>query len=115
METANYIIRLEDWAGIRELTLMSIGTDKGSWWADPSFGSELWILRQAGKVDSGTAGTFQQMLAECLAWLTGDGLAEKIICSASPFRKNGIEYTVTVEKPGKDPVIVKDTWYGLQA
>ena len=41
--------KLENWQDIRELILMSIGTDKGRWWADKEFGSELWKLRQSGK------------------------------------------------------------------
>ena len=46
---------IESWNDIRELVLMSIGTDKGTWWADPNFGSDLWILRQEGKVTGKTA------------------------------------------------------------
>lgn len=33
--------KIENWSDIRELVLMSIGTDKGRWWAYPEFGSEL--------------------------------------------------------------------------
>jgi hypothetical protein len=49
-------IRIEQWVSIEELALMSIGTDKGTWWADPDFGSELWLLKKEGKVDGQTAG-----------------------------------------------------------
>jgi hypothetical protein len=60
MERENKPARIEGWNNARELVLMSIGTDKGSWWADPDFGSELRLLRQAGRVDGRTAGTFRQ-------------------------------------------------------
>jgi phage gp46-like protein len=50
-------MRLEQWASIEELARMSIGTDKGAWWADPGFGSELWLLKKEGKVDGRKAGT----------------------------------------------------------
>ena len=43
------------------------GTDKGRWWANPDFGSELWLLRQAGKVDGTTAGKVRAMVLECTA------------------------------------------------
>jgi phage gp46-like protein len=103
-------VRIEGWADIRELALMCIGTDKGTWWADPSFGSELWMLRQEGKVDSRTAGRVQQMILGCLAWMKEDGLAAGIECRAERAGKNEIAYYVTIARPKGDTVIVKDTW-----
>lgn len=61
MDAAN----IEDWTDIRQLILMCVGTDKGRWWASPDFGSELWLLRQAGKVDGTTAGKVRAMVLEC--------------------------------------------------
>jgi phage gp46-like protein len=107
-------IRLESWADVRELALMSIGTDKGSWWADPDFGSELWILRREGRVTGRTAGTLRRMIGECLQWLKDDGVAAGVECEAEQSGKNEITYTVTVSRPNGDPVIVKDTWDALQ-
>jgi phage gp46-like protein len=106
-------IRIEQWADVTELVRMSIGTDKGSWWADPGFGSELWKLHQAGKVDNRTAGTFQQFLYECLKWLKDGGIAGDVICAAERSGKNEIAYTVTVLRPQREPLIVKDTWNAL--
>ena len=107
-------IRIENWTDVRELVQMSIGTDKGSWWADPAFGSELWKLRQAGKVDNRTAGTFRQYLQECLKWLEDGGIAEDIVCSAERYGKNEIAYSVTALRPDREPLIIKDTWNALQ-
>jgi phage gp46-like protein len=106
-------IRLEQWADVRELVRMSVGTDRGSWWADPGFGSELWKLRQEGKVDNRTAGTFQRMLDDCLAWLKDGGIAGDIVCAAERVGKNEIAYTVTVLRPKKEPLMVKDCWNAL--
>jgi phage gp46-like protein len=75
-------IRIEQWNDIRELALMSIGTDKGTWWADLNFGSELWLLRQNGKVDGQTAGTLRRMVLESLQWIIQISLAVKIECTA---------------------------------
>jgi len=106
--------RIENWTDIREITLMCIGTDKGTWWADPSFGSELWILRQEGKVDNRTAGRVQQMILGCLQWMKADGIASEIDCNAEQAGKNEIAYLVTILRPNGDKVIVKDTWYAVK-
>jgi phage gp46-like protein len=107
-------IKIENWAGIRELVLMCIGTDKGAWWADQSFGSELWKLRQEGKVNNRTVGRVQQMVLECLAWMKTDGLAAGIDCRAEQTGKNEIDYLVTITKHNGDQVRVKDTWYAVK-
>jgi phage gp46-like protein len=107
-------VRIEHWTDVRELVLMSIGTDKGSWWADPAFGCELWKLRQAGKVDNRTAGTVQQMIQDCVQWLKDDGLAGDLTCAAERSGKNEIAYTVTVLRPDTKPLIIKDLWHALQ-
>ena len=108
------VTRIENWTDIRELVLMCIGTDRGTWWADPSFGSELWILRQEGNVDNRTAGRVQQMILDCLMWLKDDGLAADIECYAERAGKDEIAYSVTVLRPSGDPVIVKDTWNAVK-
>jgi len=107
-------VRIENWADIQELALMSIGTDKGAWWADPNFGSELWMLRQEGKVDNRTAGRVQQMILDCLMWMKNDGIAADIDCQAEQVGKNEIAYSVKVLRPSGDPIIVKDTWYAVK-
>ena len=106
-------VRLEDWTDIQELVAMSIGTDKGLWWADPSFGSELWILRQEGKVDDSTAGKVKTMILECTDWLKRDGIVKDITCEAKRLGKNEIGYAVTVLKPDGKNLLVKDVWNGI--
>jgi len=104
-------VKIEQWANIKELVSMSIGTDKGLWWADPTFGSELWKLKQSGKVNSKTAGTVEQIILESLAWLIADRLVSNITCRAEQTGKNQIAYTVTVLRPdGGQPIIIKDVW-----
>jgi phage gp46-like protein len=89
---------------------MSIGTDKGAWFADPDFGSELWLLKKEGKVDGQTAGKLERMLRECLQWLINDGLAATVDCTAERSGKNRIDYRVTVTRPDGSPVTVKEAW-----
>ena len=106
--------RIENLADIRELVFMCIGTDKGTWWADPAFGSELWILRQEGKVDNRTAGRVKQMILDCLMWLKDDGLAADVDCQAERAGKNEIAYSVNVLCPNGNTVIVKDVWNAVK-
>jgi phage gp46-like protein len=103
-------VRIEQWDDIRELALMSIGTDKGAWWADPAFGSELWLLRKNGKVDGQTAGTVRRMVLECLQWIVTDRLAAKINCTAERTGKNEIRYHVTIIRPNGNNVLLTEVW-----
>lgn len=107
-------IAIENWTDIRELVMMSIGTDKGKWWADPSFGSDLWIIRQEGKVNERTAGTVQRTIIDATKWLVDDGLATLIDCKAERSGKNEISYTVMVQKPDGNTIDIKDTWDAIQ-
>jgi phage gp46-like protein len=103
-------IRIEQWDSVPELVRMSIGTDKGTWFADPNFGSELWLLKKAGKVDGQTAGTLERMLRESLQWLVDDGLAATVDCAAERTGKNRIDYQVIVSHPDGSSETVKDRW-----
>jgi phage gp46-like protein len=104
---------IENWADIRELALMSIGTDKGSWWADPAFGSELYLLKANGKVDGKTAGTLRRMLQECLAWIIDDGIAKQISCLTERTGKNEITWVIEITKPDGDNLFIRETWNGI--
>jgi phage gp46-like protein len=101
---------IENWADIRELVLMSIGTDKGSWRADPVFGSGLRLLRQSGKTTGNTAGELRRLILETTAWLVADGLAQRIECEAECSGRDRIAYTVTVCHSGTDSVFVTGVW-----
>jgi phage gp46-like protein len=103
-------IRIEQWTSIGELVRMSIGTDKGTWFADPAFGSELWLLKKEGKVDDQTTGKLERMVRESLQWLVSDSLALAVDCAAERNGKSRIDYLVTVTRPDGSPVIVKEVW-----
>jgi phage gp46-like protein len=103
-------IRIEQWASIEELVKMSIGTDKGTWFADPGFGSELWLLKKTGKVDGQTAGTLEWLVRESLQWLITDGLAAGVDCKTERNGKSRIDYRVTVTKPDGSAATVQEAW-----
>jgi phage gp46-like protein len=102
--------RIENWSDIRELVLMSIGTNKGTWWADPGLGSEMWLLKQKGKIDGGTADALKRMIHESLQWLITDALAKKIDVETERQGKNTIAYSVTVYRQDATSVIIKEVW-----
>jgi phage gp46-like protein len=103
-------VKVENWADIRELVLMSIGTNKGTWWADESFGSELWLLRRSGKVTGQTAGTLRRMILEATSWLVTDGLVKSIECTAEAGPADKIPYTVTVYRADGESELIKEVW-----
>ena len=103
-------VRIENWNDIKELVLMSIGTNKGTWWADPDFGSEIWLLKQTGKVDGGTADALKRMVLESAQWIIDDGLAQKITCATERRGKNIIAYTVSVYRESAADIIIKEVW-----
>jgi phage gp46-like protein len=103
-------IRIEDWMSIPDLVRMRIGTNKGTWFADPAFGSELWLLKKARKVDGQTAGILERMVRESLQWLIDDGLVLAVECTAERNGKSRIDYQVAVTVPAGAPVTVKEAW-----
>jgi phage gp46-like protein len=89
---------------------MSVGTNKGTWWADSGFGSDLWLLKQGGKNTAQTAGTLRRMVLEATAWLVADGLVKKIECVAERVGKNEIAYTVTVYRNDGGNELINEVW-----
>lgn len=102
--------KIENWQDIRELALMSIGTNKGTWWADTDFGCELWKLKQTGKVNGATVETARRMILESLSWLKQDGLAKDINCIATQSGKNSIAWVVQIYRPNGETISVEDSW-----
>lgn len=102
---------IENWLDVKELVKMSIGTNKGTWWADPELGSELWLLKQNGKVSGETAGMLRRMVLESVRWLVAGGHVKNIDCAAERTGKNEITYTVIVYKAnGASETLVKEAW-----
>ncbi|MDR1031032.1 MAG: phage GP46 family protein [Treponema sp.] len=107
------MVKIEQWADIRELVQMSIGTNKGTWWADPSFGSDLWLLRQTGKINGQTADTLRHLILQATQWLVSDGLVQEITCQAERSGKNEITYEVTVIRANGPHELLKEVWHAL--
>jgi phage gp46-like protein len=113
MEQENKSVAIENWGDMRELVCMSIGTNKGTWLADPHFGSDLWLLKKTGKVDGQTAGTLERVIRESLQWLIQDKLAASVDCTAERSGKSRIDYRVTVTRPDGSLVAVEEAWNAI--
>ena len=113
MATAHSIARIDRPGDIKVLVEMSIGTDRGTWWADPSFGSDLWLFRQRGKVDTRTASAVRQEILRCTRWIVDDGLAQSIECEAWLNDKTRVDYRVLVTRPDGSTELIEGVWDGI--
>jgi len=104
---------LESFMSIRQLVEMSIGTDWETWWADPAFGSKLWILRSSGKTGPSLASDVRQAILDSTAWLKDDGLVSSIEVDAESIGKYRVDYTVKVPRPDGSTDLIKDVWDGI--
>lgn len=104
---------LEEFQSIELLVQMSIGTDRGLWWADPEFGSDLWKIRRYGKVGPQTVGEVKRAIEDALKWIKSDGLADSIDVEAVQAGRTMIAYSVSITRPDGSTASVKDVWNGL--
>lgn len=100
---------LENYSNIETLALMSIHTDRGAWWADTDFGSELYTLK-GSKITNETPSIVCSMLIECLAWLKKDELAKDIEIETKLKDKNSVYYKVVIIKPEGKNILIEDVW-----
>ena len=89
---------------------MSLGTDRGAWHADPDFGSDLWLLKQGGKVDGQTAAAVERAVAEALQWLIAGGIARSVECRAERNGKSRIDFLATITRPDGSQAKIKEAW-----
>lgn len=97
---------------IKTLALMSIHTDKGMWWGNDNFGSEIYTLL-GGKLTKETLATFKAMVEECLAWIVADGIASEINVEAKLKDRNTVEYKIIVARPNEKDEIINEVWTWL--
>lgn len=81
------------------LVSVSLGTDKGRWWCeDTTVGSEIWRLRQRGRLTKETLALFRGYVLAALEWLTIEGLAKEVTVIAEIDRQR-INYRITITSP----------------
>ncbi|WP_020613097.1 phage GP46 family protein [Sediminispirochaeta bajacaliforniensis] len=106
-------VAIENYMSISVLVQMTLGTDRGRWWADPEFGSDLWLLRQTGKTTADLLTDVKQEIIRALSWLKDDGIAEDVECETELTGKNRINYNVKITKPSGASEIIEGVWYGF--
>ena len=99
-----------DTQSIADLVQMSVGTEKGSWFADPAFGSELHTIE---KVDGNTAFVVQRMIVQATRWLLDDGLAADITVGAQRLGRNGISWQALITRPEGGGELVEGVWHAV--
>lgn len=84
--------------------IMSLAVKKGSWWFNPTFGSELHTLARAKATDS-TAQLVKTYVQSALKWLISSGkltsvtVITEIIPSSGSAQRGRINYLVTAIAP----------------
>ena len=107
-------VRIEQFLTVKTLVLMSIGSDRGKWWADPDFGSDLWKLRQTGKTGPEMVKAVRQEILRCTKWIVQDGLVQTIECETYQNGRNRIDWKVIVTYLDGATEIIGDTWNGIE-
>ncbi len=107
------LVLLEAWRSVATLLAMSIGTNRGTWWADPAFGSDLYLLRQTRKVTTKTVNDVRQELIRCTAWVKTDGLVKEIEGDRPAGRPHEIDYLVKAFRPDGTEEMVEGVWSAL--
>lgn len=101
--------RIESGTDIRTLVQMTLGTDRGQWWADPDFGSDLWRLRQSGKLGPDVAAKVEAEIKRALAWLVSDRAVQSIAVSTRIADKTRIDYAVLVTRD-QETLQIEGVW-----
>ena len=77
------------------------GQSRQGWWADPTLGSRLWLLKRA-KLTAKLLGTARQYCEQALAWLVTEGIASAVSVVVERYGKAGFALAVSVTRP-RDP------------
>lgn len=101
--------RIESGTDIRTLVQMTLGTDRGLWWADPDFGSDLWRLRQSGKLGPDVAAKVEAEIKRALAWLVSDSVVQSIAVSTRIADKTRIDYAARVTRD-QETLLIEGVW-----
>lgn len=74
---------------------MPAGKRRG-WWADPTYGSLLWIYSQGGRLAGATTDAVRAALADALQPLVDDGTAQSVATEAERTDVSEIRAAATV-------------------
>lgn len=76
-------------------------SDRGGWWADPNFGSKLWLIMKTGKLLPNTPELAKQYIVAALQNLKTAGVLGEIevTVEATGSPKSALTATIVMHKP----------------
>ena len=86
-------------AGLQTAITISLLTDLGSWWGDPTLGSKLYLLKQS-TLTQDTLNAAQDYAVQALQWLLDDGVAGAVNVVATATSLNTMKLAVTITQAG---------------
>jgi phage gp46-like protein len=97
----------------RDDDVLPEGYDRSGWWADPTFGSRLWLLRRSPLTDAVVAKA-KEYATEALQDLVTDGLFSSFEVETA---RNGdaLGMSITIYRDGQTPALLtyQDLWASL--
>lgn len=94
------LISLFTWRRATDDDPVPDGANRQGWWADPTLGSRLWLLKRA-KLTPKTLGTARRYVEEALQWLVDEGIASRVEVTAERQGK-ALALAVAAYRP-RDP------------
>lgn len=89
IETASLVdavaISLLSWRRARDSDPVPEGAERHGWWADPEFGSRLWLVARSKTLPT-TPRDAQDYAQEALAWMVAEGIASRVTVTAERMR-----------------------------
>jgi len=106
---------LETHEGLESAILLSLFTDLGAWWGDPTFGSKLFRWARSKREPAVLAGVVNDV-KEALTWLVEDRVALSVDATAE-FVPGGFGLAVVVTRPTNDVATFRfnRTWFAQEA
>ncbi len=103
--------------GLRTAVIVSLFTDRGSWWGDAlaaipgdQIGSDLWQLAREKRSDDVLARA-RETARRALDWLLEDGVAEAVTVTAEYQDFDRLAMSIAIDRPaGRELIRFADIW-----
>jgi phage gp46-like protein len=98
LATSVYLSLFTDRRAEDDDTLPDGSNNRRGWWADPAFGSRLWLLTREKQIPQ-TLNRARQYAEQALQWLLDDGIAATITVTTEWVRMGFLGISVVITKP----------------
>jgi len=95
-------------------------TDQMGWWADQIskpqtdlIGSRIWTLDRS-KVDLNIESSLEEFVREALNWLVEDGIADRLVVTATKISFERVDVECLIFKPDGDNIPFQFVWDGQE-